>query len=154
MRDDIARTHPRGTAAAGGACPAAGRPRPACSPEFADRGNPAGAPALFQTLPAEFCLALPLARLGSASLMRTRLQPERHMIPATVGDHAHRHRAKPGIIGWARINGSRGPVHTRDEVRGRIRRDPEYVNRRCFRLDPDIMLMTAPRRLGDHHRAR
>ena len=76
------------------------------------------------------------------------------MIPATVGDHAHRHRAKPGITGWARINGSRGPVHTRDEVRGHIQLDPEYVNRRSFRLDPGIMLMTAPRRLGDHHRAR
>lgn len=72
----------------------------------------------------------------------------------TFSQIAHRHRVKPGITGWAQINGSRGPVHTKEEVRERIRLDLEYVNRRSFWLDLYIMLMTAPCLLGDRHRAR
>jgi polysaccharide biosynthesis protein PslA len=79
---------------------------------------------------------------------------EQTEVYAIVGDYAHRHRVKPGITGWAQINGSRGPIHTKEEVRERIRLDLEYVNRRSFWLDLYIMLMTAPCLLGDHHRAR
>ncbi len=71
-----------------------------------------------------------------------------------VGDYAHRHRVKPGITGWAQINGSRGPVHTTELVRERVRLDMEYVNRSSFWLDCYILLMTLPRLLGDAHRTR
>ncbi len=71
-----------------------------------------------------------------------------------VGDYAHRHRVKPGITGWAQINGSRGPVHSKEEVRERIRLDLEYVNRSSFWFDLYIMLLTAPRLLGDASRNR
>lgn len=71
-----------------------------------------------------------------------------------VGDYAHRHRMKPGITGWAQINGSRGPVHTAEEVRERVRLDMEYVRRASVWLDMWIVLMTAPRLLGDRDRAR
>ncbi|WP_291069351.1 sugar transferase [Hyphomonas sp.] len=67
---------------------------------------------------------------------------------------SHRHRVKPGITGWAQINGSRGSVHTKEEVRECIRLDLEYVNRRSFWFVFYIMLMTAPCLLGDPHRAR
>ena len=66
-----------------------------------------------------------------------------------VGDYAHRHRVKPGLTGWAQINGSRGPVHTAEEVRERVRLDMEYVNRSSFWFDLYVMLMTAPCLLGD-----
>lgn len=66
-----------------------------------------------------------------------------------VGDYAHRHRVKPGITGWAQINGSRGPVHAKDEVRQRVELDMEYVNRASFWFDLYIMIMTAPCLLGD-----
>lgn len=79
---------------------------------------------------------------------------EQTEVYAIVGDYAHRHRVKPGITGWAQINGSRGPVQTKAEVRERIRLDLEYVNRRSFWLDLYIMLMTAPCLLGDRNRAR
>ena len=39
-----------------------------------------------------------------------------------VAEYAHRHRLKPGVTGWAQINGSRGPVHTPEEVRRRVGR--------------------------------
>ena len=66
-----------------------------------------------------------------------------------VAEYAHRHRMKPGITGWAAINGSRGPVHTRDEVRRRVVLDVEYIERQSFWLDLYIMAMTLPCLLGD-----
>ena len=33
-----------------------------------------------------------------------------------VAEYAHRHRIKPGMTGWAAVNGSRGPLH--DSERG------------------------------------
>ncbi|MEL7109511.1 MAG: exopolysaccharide biosynthesis polyprenyl glycosylphosphotransferase [Pseudomonadota bacterium] len=74
---------------------------------------------------------------------------EEHEVQNIVGDYAHRHRAKPGITGWAQINGSRGPVHTKELVRERVRLDMEYVNRSSLWLDMYILLMTLPRLLGD-----
>ncbi|MEL6857995.1 MAG: exopolysaccharide biosynthesis polyprenyl glycosylphosphotransferase [Pseudomonadota bacterium] len=74
---------------------------------------------------------------------------EEQEVQAIVGDYAHRHRVKPGITGWAQINGSRGPVHTKELVRERVRLDMEYVNRSSLLFDLYIMLMTLPRLLGD-----
>ena len=71
-----------------------------------------------------------------------------------VGDYAHRHRVKPGITGWAQINGSRGPLHTKEGVRRRVELDMEYVNRSSFWFDLYIMVMTAPCLLGDNRRDR
>lgn len=75
-------------------------------------------------------------------------------VQGLVSDYAHRHRVKPGITGWAQINGSRGPVHTSEEVRERVRLDMEYVNRASFFFDLFIMLATAPCLLGDWQRRR
>ncbi|MFI4973341.1 MAG: exopolysaccharide biosynthesis polyprenyl glycosylphosphotransferase [Caulobacterales bacterium] len=66
-----------------------------------------------------------------------------------VAGYAHRHRLKPGITGWAAINGSRGPVDTPDLVRRRVALDTEYIERQSLWLDLYIMLMTIPRMLGD-----
>ncbi|MEL6666591.1 MAG: exopolysaccharide biosynthesis polyprenyl glycosylphosphotransferase [Pseudomonadota bacterium] len=74
---------------------------------------------------------------------------EEQSVQNIVGDYAHRHRVKPGITGWAQINGSRGPVHTKELVRERVRLDMEYVNRSSFWFDFYIMLMTLPRLFGD-----
>jgi Undecaprenyl-phosphate glucose phosphotransferase len=71
-----------------------------------------------------------------------------------VGEYAHRHRMKPGITGWAQINGSRGPVHTQDEVKERVRLDREYIQRASVWLDAYICVMTLPRLLGDKSRCR
>lgn len=71
-----------------------------------------------------------------------------------VGDYAHRHRVKPGLTGWAQVNGSRGPLHTKADVRERVRFDLEYVNRSSFWFDLYIMIMTAPCLLGDSKRQR
>ena len=66
-----------------------------------------------------------------------------------VAEYAWRHRMKPGITGWAQINGSRGPVHTAEEVRRRVELDVDYIERQSFWLDLYILAMTLPRLLGD-----
>ncbi|MBA3070097.1 MAG: exopolysaccharide biosynthesis polyprenyl glycosylphosphotransferase [Hyphomonas sp.] len=104
-------------------------------------------PQLFNVLKGEMSIVGPRPH----ALGMTAEQTE---VYAIVGDYAHRHRVKPGITGWAQINGSRGPVHTKEEVRERIRLDLEYVNRSSFWLDLYIMLMTAPCLLGDRQQAR
>ena len=71
-----------------------------------------------------------------------------------VAEYAHRHRIKPGMTGWAAIQGSRGPVDTPERVRRRVALDIEYIERQSFWLDLYIMLMTLPCLLGDRQAAR
>ncbi|MES1201681.1 MAG: exopolysaccharide biosynthesis polyprenyl glycosylphosphotransferase, partial [Pseudomonadota bacterium] len=66
-----------------------------------------------------------------------------------VAEYAHRHRVKPGITGWAQVNGSRGPIETPDAVRERVRLDLDYVSRASLLLDLWILIRTAPALLGD-----
>jgi Undecaprenyl-phosphate glucose phosphotransferase len=66
-----------------------------------------------------------------------------------VESYAHRHRMKPGLTGWAAVNGSRGPVDTPEAVRRRVWLDLEYVERQSLWLDLSIMLRTLPCVLGD-----
>jgi exopolysaccharide biosynthesis polyprenyl glycosylphosphotransferase len=66
-----------------------------------------------------------------------------------VTEYAWRHRMKPGLTGWAQINGSRGPVHTADDVRRRVALDLDYIERQSFLFDLYILAMTLPRLLGD-----
>jgi Undecaprenyl-phosphate glucose phosphotransferase len=66
-----------------------------------------------------------------------------------VESYAHRHRMKPGLTGWAAVNGSRGPVDTPEAVRRRVSLDLEYVERQSVWLDLSIMARTLPCVLGD-----
>ena len=71
-----------------------------------------------------------------------------------VADYAHRHRIKPGLTGWAAVNGSRGPMHSPAEVKRRVALDVEYIERQSLGLDLKIMLMTLPSLLGDRSTVR
>lgn len=66
-----------------------------------------------------------------------------------VAEYAHRHRIKPGMTGWAAINGSRGPMHTAADVRRRVQLDIDYIERQSFWFDVWIMARTLPVLLGD-----
>jgi polysaccharide biosynthesis protein PslA len=66
-----------------------------------------------------------------------------------VADYAHRHRIKPGMTGWAAINGSRGPVDTSQDVEERVAFDVAYIKGAGFWFDIYIMAMTIPSLLGD-----
>ena len=66
-----------------------------------------------------------------------------------VAEYAHRHQIKPGMTGWAAVNGSRGPIDTPDLVKRRVALDIAYIERQSFWLDLWIMLSTVPLLLGD-----
>jgi putative colanic acid biosynthesis UDP-glucose lipid carrier transferase len=53
-----------------------------------------------------------------------------------------RHKVKPGITGWAQVNGWRGETDTVDKMEKRIEYDLEYIRNWSLWLDFKIMLMT------------
>ncbi|WP_404994128.1 undecaprenyl-phosphate glucose phosphotransferase [Cupriavidus pauculus] len=54
-----------------------------------------------------------------------------------------RHRVKPGITGWAQINGLRGQTDTIEKMRKRIEFDIYYIQHWSFLLDLRIIVRTA-----------
>jgi len=71
-----------------------------------------------------------------------------------VEEYAHRHKVKPGMTGWAQINGSRGPLHNAEDVARRVKLDVEYIERASVLWDVVIMLKTVPCLLGDSENIR
>lgn len=53
-----------------------------------------------------------------------------------------RHKVKPGITGWAQINGLRGETETVDKMKARIEYDLDYLRNWSLRLDIGIILRT------------
>ena len=53
-----------------------------------------------------------------------------------------RHKVKPGITGWAQVNGYRGETDTLDKMQGRIDFDLDYLRNWSLRLDLYIILRT------------
>jgi putative colanic acid biosynthesis UDP-glucose lipid carrier transferase len=53
-----------------------------------------------------------------------------------------RHKVKPGITGWAQINGFRGETNTLDKMEGRIDFDLDYLRNWSLRLDLYIIYKT------------
>lgn len=54
-----------------------------------------------------------------------------------------RHKVKPGITGWAQVNGLRGETETLDKMKARIDYDIEYLRNWSPKLDIYIVLKTA-----------
>jgi len=53
-----------------------------------------------------------------------------------------RHKVKPGITGWAQVNGFRGETDTLDKMRARIEYDLSYLRNWSLQLDLQIVLKT------------
>jgi putative colanic acid biosynthesis UDP-glucose lipid carrier transferase len=53
-----------------------------------------------------------------------------------------RHKVKPGITGWAQVNGLRGETETLDKMKSRIDYDLYYINHWSIWFDLKIILMT------------
>jgi Undecaprenyl-phosphate glucose phosphotransferase len=54
-----------------------------------------------------------------------------------------RHRVKPGITGWAQINGWRGETDTVEQIRKRVEHDLYYIEHWSVAFDLQIILRTA-----------
>ena len=59
-----------------------------------------------------------------------------------VDGYFARHRVKPGITGWAQINGWRGDTDTHDKIRQRIEHDLYYIENWSLLFDIYIVLRT------------
>ena len=68
-----------------------------------------------------------------------------------ISGYMIRHKVRPGITGWAQVNGLRGETDTVEKMRARIEYDIEYLSNWSLWLDIKIMLRTALIVLRDDH---
>jgi Undecaprenyl-phosphate glucose phosphotransferase len=66
-----------------------------------------------------------------------------------LDEYAARHRLKPGITGWAQVNGCRGEVDSHEKLRRRVSLDCYYIDHWSLSLDLWIILRTAALLLFD-----
>ena len=58
-------------------------------------------------------------------------------------DYSNRHRVKPGLTGWAQVNGLRGETSDPEKMRKRAEFDLFYIENWSLGLDLGIFLRTA-----------
>jgi Undecaprenyl-phosphate glucose phosphotransferase len=77
--------------------------------------------------------------------------PRPHALSAKAGELLYqdavkyydaRHRVKPGITGWAQINGWRGETDTVEQIRKRVEHDLYYIEHWSILLDLKIIVRT------------
>ncbi|MEL6375355.1 MAG: undecaprenyl-phosphate glucose phosphotransferase [Pseudomonadota bacterium] len=77
--------------------------------------------------------------------------PRPHALQAKAADQLYqdvvdgyfaRHKVKPGITGWAQINGWRGETDTADKIQRRVEHDIHYIENWSVLLDLKILLKT------------
>ena len=59
-----------------------------------------------------------------------------------IGSFARRHNVRPGLTGWAQVNGCRGPTDTIDKMQRRIDCDLYYLDNWSLLLDLKIVILT------------
>lgn len=59
-----------------------------------------------------------------------------------MAEYAARHRVKPGITGWAQVNGWRGETDSVEKIQKRVEFDLFYIERWSLALDLKILLRT------------
>jgi undecaprenyl-phosphate galactose phosphotransferase/putative colanic acid biosynthesis UDP-glucose lipid carrier transferase len=59
-----------------------------------------------------------------------------------IANYAYRYHVRPGLTGWAQINGFRGATQTLDLMAKRVEFDLWYINNWSFWLDCKILLRT------------
>lgn len=90
------------------------------------------------------------ALFGSLSLVGPRphavaAQSHNLLYNEVVDGYFARHRVKPGITGWAQINGWRGEMDTDEKIRMRTEYDLYYIENWSLWLDLEILFLTPVR---------
>lgn len=82
---------------------------------------------------------------GSMSLVGPRPHAVAHneQYADIITGYSARHRVRPGITGWAQVNGLRGETETADKMRARVAYDIYYIENWSLLLDLRILLRTA-----------
>lgn len=60
----------------------------------------------------------------------------------TVENYSGRHKVKPGITGWAQVNGYRGETSENEMMAERVRCDLEYIDNWSIWFDAKILVLT------------
>jgi exopolysaccharide biosynthesis polyprenyl glycosylphosphotransferase len=77
--------------------------------------------------------------------------PRPHAVHAKAADRQYdevvdgyfaRHRVKPGITGWAQVNGWRGETDTQEKIQQRVEHDLYYIENWSILLDLYILAIT------------
>lgn len=81
---------------------------------------------------------------GEMSIIGPRPHMEYHteIYSSIIADYMVRHLAKPGITGWAQINGCRGETKTEQEMADRVKHDIWYIEHWSPSLDIRIFFRT------------
>ena len=103
-------------------------------------------PQLFNVLKGELSLVGPRPHALNA------ISSRQELFEAIVDGYAARHKVRPGITGWAQINGWRGEIDDPDALRRRVEHDLFYIENWSLWLDLRILALT-PFRLLDTRNA-
>lgn len=81
---------------------------------------------------------------GEMSLVGPRPHAVEHNVEyaMVINEYLSRHRVKPGITGWAQVNGFRGETKTVDLMRQRVQHDLYYIDNWSVLFDLRILVLT------------
>jgi len=84
---------------------------------------------------------------GDMSLVgpRPHAVPHNHQYGEVVDCYFARHNVKPGVTGWAQVNGLRGETDTIEKMNARVQYDLQYIERWSLLFDLQIIFLTALR---------
>jgi Undecaprenyl-phosphate glucose phosphotransferase len=92
-------------------------------------------PQLFNVLTGQLSLVGPRPHATQAKAAGT-------LYDDVIDGYFARHKVKPGITGWAQINGWRGETDTHEKLEQRVKHDLDYIDRWSLGLDLYIIAKT------------
>lgn len=65
-----------------------------------------------------------------------------HQYAQTIENYSGRHKVKPGMTGWAQVNGFRGETSENEQMADRVKFDLEYIDNWSLWFDIKIIVLT------------